>query len=89
MTALALHTRRTPETGSPTGSVHSWDISTGQDGPGLRFVLFTSGCPLACAYCHNPDTQTMRNGRPTTAAASPPWWMRRWRRWRPPHRSSS
>ena len=49
-----------------TGSVHSWDISTGQDGPGLRFVLFTAGCPLACAYCHNPDTQTMRNGTPTT-----------------------
>ena len=45
-----------------TGSVHSWDISTGVDGPGTRFVLFTAGCPLACAYCHNPDTQTMRNG---------------------------
>lgn len=45
-----------------TGSVHSWDISTGVDGPGTRFVLFTAGCPLACAYCHNPDTQMMRNG---------------------------
>lgn len=46
----------------PVGSVHSWDISTGVDGPGTRFVLFTAGCPLACAYCHNPDTQTMGNG---------------------------
>lgn len=45
-----------------TGSVHSWDLSTGVDGPGTRFVLFTAGCPLACAYCHNPDTQSMRNG---------------------------
>lgn len=45
-----------------TGSVHSWDLSTGVDGPGIRFVLFTAGCPLACAYCHNPDTQSMRNG---------------------------
>jgi pyruvate formate lyase activating enzyme len=33
----------------------------------MRFVLFTAGCPLACAYCHNPDTQMMRNGTPTTA----------------------
>ncbi|CAI9411247.1 pyruvate formate-lyase-activating protein [Nocardioides sp. T2.26MG-1] len=48
--------------GSVTGSVHSWDISTGVDGPGTRFVLFTAGCPLACAYCHNPDTQDMRYG---------------------------
>jgi len=47
---------------STTGSVHSWDLSTGVDGPGTRFVLFTAGCPLACAYCHNPDTQQMRNG---------------------------
>lgn len=48
--------------GVTTGSVHSWDLSTGVDGPGTRFVLFTAGCPLACAYCHNPDTQSMRNG---------------------------
>lgn len=48
--------------GGITGSVHSWDISTGVDGPGTRFVLFTAGCPLACAYCHNPDTQDMRYG---------------------------
>lgn len=51
-----------------TGSMHSWDISTGVDGPGTRFVLFTAGCPLRCLYCHNPDTWTMRNGRRTTAA---------------------
>lgn len=71
MTTLAMPTVRPvkagSQTGSPTGSVHSWDISTGQDGPGLRFVLFTAGCPLACAFCHNPDTQMMRNGTLTTA----------------------
>ncbi|MBG0816621.1 pyruvate formate-lyase-activating protein [Planomonospora sp. ID82291] len=49
-----------------TGSVHSWDISTGVDGPGTRFVVFTSGCPLRCLYCHNPDTWRMRDGQPTT-----------------------
>ena len=47
---------------SVRGSVHSWDVSTGVDGPGTRFVLFTAGCPLRCVYCHNPDTWRMRHG---------------------------
>lgn len=72
MTTLTMAARPTAAGGAEaeavTGSVHSWDISTGQDGPGIRFVLFTAGCPLACAYCHNPDTQTMRNGTRSTAA---------------------
>ena len=46
-----------------TGRVHSWDLSTGVDGPGTRFVLFVSGCPLRCLYCANPDTWHMRDGR--------------------------
>ncbi|MFD5697676.1 pyruvate formate-lyase-activating protein [Streptomyces lasiicapitis] len=50
-----------------TGSVHSWDLSTGVDGPGTRFVTFLAGCPLTCLYCHNPDTWRMRSGRRTTA----------------------
>jgi pyruvate formate lyase activating enzyme len=49
-----------------TGRVHSWDLSTGVDGPGTRFVLFLSGCPLRCLYCANPDTWHMRDGKPTT-----------------------
>ncbi|MFC7306200.1 pyruvate formate-lyase-activating protein [Streptomyces monticola] len=49
------------------GSVHSWDLSTGVDGPGTRFVTFLSGCPLTCLYCHNPDTWKMRNGKRTSA----------------------
>ncbi|MEI5098358.1 pyruvate formate-lyase-activating protein [Streptomyces sp. PmtG] len=53
-------------TGQVTGRVHSWDLSTGVDGPGTRFVLFVSGCPLRCLYCANPDTWHMRDGRPVT-----------------------
>jgi pyruvate formate lyase activating enzyme len=49
------------------GSVHSWDLSTGVDGPGPRFVTFLSGCPLTCLYCHNPDTWRMRDGKRTKA----------------------
>lgn len=49
-----------------TGSVHSFDVSTGVDGPGTRFVAFLSGCPLRCQYCHSPDTWYRRSGTPTT-----------------------
>jgi len=27
------------------------------DGPGLRTTVFFKGCPLACAWCHNPESQ--------------------------------
>ncbi|MEA4888549.1 MAG: glycyl-radical enzyme activating protein [Clostridiaceae bacterium] len=26
-----------------------------QDGPGLRTTVFFKGCPLRCAWCHNPE----------------------------------
>jgi pyruvate formate lyase activating enzyme len=56
-------------TATATGRVHSWDLSTGVDGPGTRFVLFLSGCPLRCQYCQNPDTWHMRDGTRTTVDA--------------------
>jgi pyruvate formate lyase activating enzyme len=30
------------------------------DGPGIRTIVFFKGCPLACAWCSNPETQSMR-----------------------------
>ena len=62
-----MTTGRTPQPAAPaaeiTGSVHSWDLSTGVDGPGTRFVVFTAGCPLRCVYCQNPDTWAGRAGQ--------------------------
>lgn len=45
-----------------SGSVHSWDLSTGVDGPGTRMTLFMAGCGMRCQYCQNPDTWRMRDG---------------------------
>jgi pyruvate formate lyase activating enzyme len=39
-TALILHLQR---------------LST-EDGPGLRTTVFFKGCPLRCAWCHNPES---------------------------------
>ena len=30
-------------------------------GPGIRSVIFFKGCPLSCAWCHNPESQKVEN----------------------------
>ena len=50
------------QSGEPIGFVHSIQSLGAVDGPGLRSVVFLQGCPLRCAYCHNPDTWTFSTG---------------------------
>jgi pyruvate formate lyase activating enzyme len=45
------------------GWVHSYETGSTVDGPGVRLMLFMSGCFLRCQYCHNPDTWKLKDGK--------------------------
>ena len=51
---------------STTGRIHSLETCGTVDGPGIRFIVFTQGCPLRCLYCHNPDCRPVHDGRVVT-----------------------
>lgn len=49
------------------GKIHSIETFGTVDGPGIRYVVFFSGCPMRCKYCHNPDTWDLSAGTEMTA----------------------
>lgn len=50
------------------GNISSFQSMGTLDGPGVRFVAFTQGCPLRCACCHNPETWSVNGGTVYTAS---------------------
>lgn len=49
------------------GYIHSIETFGTVDGPGVRLVVFTQGCPMRCLYCHNPDSWEINKGQKMTA----------------------
>ena len=48
------------------------------DGPGVRTTVFMKGCPLRCAWCHNPEGQsfeieTMKRANGETTVCGRDW----------------
>ena len=50
------------------GFIHSYTTGSAVDGPGIRVVVWLTGCQFRCVFCHNPDTWKLNNGIPVPLA---------------------
>lgn len=41
-----------------TGTIYNIQHFSIHDGPGIRTTVFFKGCPLACWWCHNPESRS-------------------------------
>lgn len=63
---MQVSTVHTPQPTDIQGHIHSIETCGTVDGPGIRFVIFTAGCPLRCLYCSNLDCRHLENGKKVT-----------------------
>ena len=45
---------------SNKGKIFNIQRFSTSDGPGIRTVVFLKGCPLDCAWCHNPESKSAK-----------------------------
>lgn len=56
--------------------IHKLESFGTLDGPGLRGVIFLSGCHKSCRYCHNADSWSLSGGEVWSEDALYDWIMR-------------
>ncbi len=49
---------------APRGRIFDLKRFSTHDGPGIRTTVFFTGCPLRCAWCHNPEAFAPQPGAP-------------------------
>lgn len=60
LTLPQANTLQAAVTSQPEGILFDIRKYSIHDGPGIRTAVFFKGCPLRCAWCHNPESQSFQ-----------------------------